>query len=132
MLLSKGELAGFGVGLVVIVVMGIIALSGPFHHINKIHAAAGPTVIGKMVDQTNNISAPFQFSPRNYTLKVGQPITFRNASSVAHTVTARDGSFTSGDIPTGQTWTFTPTTPGKYSYYCAYHAYMTGVITVTR
>lgn len=132
MLLSRAELAGFGMAIAIVVVMGIIALAGPFHHINKTHAAAGPMLIDKMIDLSSSSDVPYQFSPRNFTIKVGQPVTFENVSSTDHTATARDNTFNSGNIGQNQKWVFTPTKAGKIAYYCAYHPYMTGVITVVR
>ena len=131
MLLSRGELAGFGMGLVIIVVMGIIALAGPFHHINKSHPAIGPMLTDKLVN-VNSQDAPWQFAPRDFTIKVGQPVTFRNVSTVDHTVTARDNSFNSQNVAPGASWVYTPTTPGKFAYFCQYHPFMTGVITVVK
>jgi plastocyanin len=132
MLLSKGELSGFGVAIVIVVVMGVIALAGPFHHINKIHAASGPMVYNTIITQPNNPDQMWQFSPRTFTVKVGQPITFRNPSITDHTATARNAAFDSHNIPPGGSWVFTPTQPGTFAYYCAYHAWMTGVLTVVK
>lgn len=132
MLLSKAELAGFGIAIVIVVVMGVIALAGPFHNINKTHAAAGPTIRDNIINVSSNQNAPWQFSPRNFSVKAGQPVIFRNVSSVDHTSTARNRAFDSGNIAPGGSWTFTPTHPGKFAYYCAYHPFMTGVITVTQ
>jgi plastocyanin len=47
-----------------------------------------------------------------------------------HTVTASDGSFNSENLNAGQSWTHTFTTPGTYSYYCSYHAWVKGTIVV--
>jgi plastocyanin len=132
MLLSKGELSGFGIAIVIVIGMGIIALAGPFRHINKTHAASGPMVHNTIVTQPNNPNQMWQFSPQNFTVKVGQPVTFSNPSNVTHTVTARDASFDSKDIASGGSWVYTPTTAGKFAYYCAYHPWMTGVITVVK
>ena len=132
MLLSKAELAGFGMAIVVVVIMGIISLAGPFHHINKIQAAGGKTLSDNIVNVASNQNAPWQFSPRNFTVKVGQTVTFRNISSVDHTATALNHSFDSANIAPGGSWVYIPSHAGKFSYYCAYHPFMTGVITVVK
>ncbi len=54
-----------------------------------------------------------------------------NKDSVAHTVTANDKKFNTGDIAAGKTVTFTaPSSPGSYPYICTIHQYMTGMLTV--
>jgi plastocyanin len=73
----------------------------------------------------------FSFSPGTITVSPGEKVTVMNKDSVAHTVTATDKKFTTGDINPGNTGTFTaPTTPGRYSYYCMIHQYMTAVLVV--
>ena len=71
------------------------------------------------------------FSPANIKLVVGvnNTVTFLNQDSAIHTVTALDGSFDSGDIAAGGSWTHT-FAAGSYSYHCIYHSYMQGTITV--
>lgn len=71
------------------------------------------------------------YSPSSMTLLVGvnNTVTFLNQDSVKHTVTASDGSFDSGDILPGGSWTHT-FAAGTYSFHCVYHSYMKGTITV--
>ncbi len=71
------------------------------------------------------------YSPNSITLVVGvnNTVTFVNQDSTKHTVTALDGSFDSGDILPGGSWTYT-FAAGTYSYHCIYHSYMTGTIKV--
>ena len=42
----------------------------------------------------------------------------------------RGGSFDSGNLSSGQSFSFSFSTPGYYSYACQYHAGMTGTIVV--
>ncbi len=72
------------------------------------------------------------FAPSSVTLVAGvnNTVTFVNQDSVIHTVTADDGSFNSGDIQPGQSWTHTFAV-GTYTYHCIYHSsWMKGTITV--
>ncbi|MEE8600184.1 cupredoxin domain-containing protein [Euzebya tangerina] len=65
------------------------------------------------------------------TVPPGSPIQITNADGVPHTVTATDGQFDTGEIAGGATATLTaPTAPGQYSFFCAIHPSMTGVLTV--
>jgi plastocyanin len=73
----------------------------------------------------------FSFSPSKITVTPGEKVTVTNKDSVAHTVTANDKKFNTGDISPGKTVTFTaPSSPGSYPYICTIHQYMTGMLTV--
>jgi plastocyanin len=72
----------------------------------------------------------FAFSPQKVTIPVGGSVTWTNSDEVAHTATASDNSFDSGNMATGQSWTHIFTKAGKYAYICTYHPNMTGTITV--
>ncbi len=57
-------------------------------------------------------------------------------ASFPHTVTADDGSFDSGTLNGGQSFSYTFEQPGEYPYYCALHGApggvgMAGTVTVT-
>jgi plastocyanin len=75
--------------------------------------------------------ANFAFAPANLTVKVGGTVTWTNTDGATHTVTANDGSFDSGSLATGATFSQTFAKAGTYTYACAIHASMTGTITVT-
>jgi len=77
-------------------------------------------------------SVSISFSPLQVTLVVGvnNTVTWVNNDNAAHTITAKDGSFGSGNIGSGASYTHTFTTPGTYTYYCAYHLWMVGTVVV--
>ena len=66
----------------------------------------------------------FQYQPAQLNVKPGDTVTFRNDDIYAHTVTADDGSFNSGLIPGGKTWTLKITQPGTIAYHCIPHPNM--------
>jgi plastocyanin/outer membrane murein-binding lipoprotein Lpp len=73
------------------------------------------------------------YLPANITVVVGvnNTVIWTNSDSVFHTVTATDGSFNSGTIFSGQSWSHTFTQRGTYSYYfCQYHPWMKGTVIV--
>ncbi len=73
------------------------------------------------------------YEPANITVVLGvnSTVVWRNLDNVIHTVTATDKSFDSGDIKAGASWNYTFTKPGKYDYYCIYHAaWMKGTVVV--
>ena len=74
----------------------------------------------------------FAFSPASITVKPGATVTVTNKDSVAHTVTASNGGFNTGDIQPGASATFTaPNSAGSYPYICSIHQYMTGTLIVS-
>jgi plastocyanin len=70
------------------------------------------------------------FSPSSITINVGDTIVWTNYDSASHTVTSNDGTFDSGSITNGNTFSFTFTSAGTFDYYCAPHPGMTGSVTV--
>jgi amicyanin len=77
--------------------------------------------------------ANYAFAPAALTVKVGQTVTWTNEDSAPHTVTVASGpqTFSSPELKKGDTYSFTFTRPGTYSYYCAVHPSMTAAVTVT-
>jgi len=71
------------------------------------------------------------FAPAQVSAEVGDTIEWTNADFVAHTATARDGTF---DImlPPNATGTFVLKTVGAIDYYCRVHPNMTAQITVSK
>lgn len=66
----------------------------------------------------------FQYQPAQLNVKPGDTVTFRNDDIYDHTVTANDGSFNSGLIPGGKTWTLKITQAGTIAYHCTPHPNM--------
>ncbi|HJT53731.1 MAG TPA: DUF2231 domain-containing protein [Candidatus Angelobacter sp.] len=66
----------------------------------------------------------FQYQPAQLKVKLGETVEFRNDDIYSHTVTADDGSFNSGLIPSGKTWTLKITQPGTIAYHCIPHPNM--------
>jgi plastocyanin len=91
-------------------------------------AAAGSVLMPEGVGSNTQLN----YSPSTITVVIGQnnTVTFQNKDVVTHTVTATDGSFNSGDIHAGGSWTYTFTTAGNFTYYCIYHSWMRGTVRV--
>ncbi|HXX72084.1 MAG TPA: multicopper oxidase domain-containing protein [Candidatus Acidoferrales bacterium] len=72
------------------------------------------------------------FSPPTITVVIGvnNTVIWTNDDSAEHTVTATNNSFNSGYIEPGQSFTYTFTTPGTYTYYCTIHPWMKGTVIV--
>jgi plastocyanin len=72
----------------------------------------------------------YAFSQQSLTIEAGSTVTFTNRDEVGHTVTAKDGTFDSGLLSTGKSYTATFSKPGTYVVYCKPHPKMTATIIV--
>jgi plastocyanin len=72
------------------------------------------------------------YSPENVTVVIGvnNTVTWVSHSLSFDTVTSVDGTFDSGSIAPGQTFSHTFTSPGTHRYLCIYHPWMVGSVTV--
>ena len=73
----------------------------------------------------------FTFQPTNLTVASGAKIVARNEDGTAHTLTADDRSFGTGNIEGKAQKELIVSKAGQISYKCDIHQYMTGVIQVT-
>ncbi len=71
------------------------------------------------------------FTPNQLSVAAGTTVTWTNAGQRPHTVTAEDGSFNSGTLNSGDTFSVNFDTPGTYRYICEFHNGMEVVIIVT-
>ncbi|HIF37463.1 MAG TPA: BspA family leucine-rich repeat surface protein [Marine Group III euryarchaeote] len=85
-------------------------------------------------NQSHDISITdnMKFDPEELTISVGDTVTWTNNDGISHTATSTDGpeSFDSGNMGSGDTWSFTFTEAGTYEYKCNYHSSQTGRIIV--
>jgi plastocyanin len=91
-------------------------------------AAADPTSI-TIVDAPRP-QAKWGFAPAARTIQPGTWVTWSNGGQDAHTVTAVDGSFDSGDLDPSEGYSWYFDQPGTFAYLCALHPWMTGQIIV--
>jgi plastocyanin len=71
----------------------------------------------------------FVFEPAQLTVKVGQTVTWTNRDDIPHTVVSA-GKFRSKTLDTDDSFAFTFTTAGDYTYFCSLHPHMKGTIKV--
>ena len=79
----------------------------------------GAPTYSASVDITN-----FAFSPAAAYVLTGGTVTWKNMDPVDHTATDLNGNFDSGHIGTSQTYKFTFTKAGTYTYHCSIHSQM--------
>jgi plastocyanin len=70
------------------------------------------------------------YQPHTVTVEAGDTVTWKNTVLDPHTVTADGGTFNSGVMNGGTTFSVTFTTPGTFDYSCLIHPTMHGVVVV--
>jgi plastocyanin len=80
-------------------------------------------------DDTKVTIDNFTFSPAELTIKVGTTVTWKNQDDIPHTVVSA-GKFRSKALDTDDSYSFTFTAAGDYTYFCSLHPHMTGKIKV--
>jgi len=93
-------------------------------------SAAAPQFVSISVVDLPRAQDQWGFAPATRRIQPGTWVTWSNAGQDAHTITAVDGSFDSGDLypSEGFSWFFAE--PGTFAYDCALHPWMTGTIVV--
>ena len=72
----------------------------------------------------------FSFAPTTLKVRVGTQITWTNRDDIPHTVVEDNKAFKSRVLDTDEKFTFIPTKPGTYQYYCSIHPKMTAKVVV--
>lgn len=119
-----------------LIALGMIAVAGCASGTPKARAPVpGMSVVIHLVS----------FNPQGLQVGSGSAVTWTQQDAGFHTVTSGiastdatgavathpDGTFDSGKLSTGKTFSFTFSTPGVYRYFCQIHpATMRGVVTV--
>ncbi len=116
-----------GVAVLVLLVLGLGACSSSKDNAGT--GAAQSTAGG--AKGTAVAIKNFAFSPNPLQAKVGDPITVTNQDSTAHTITADDHSFDTGNLDGGASKTIQLGAAGTFKYHCNIHNYMTGTLTVS-
>jgi plastocyanin len=74
----------------------------------------------------------YAFAPSAMTINVGGTVTWTNEDQAPHNVTTTSApvAIRGTTMSKGQSWSYTFTTPGRYSYICSIHPDMTATLTV--
>jgi plastocyanin len=70
------------------------------------------------------------FDPDPVKGAAGDTVTWTNQDAMTHTVTADDGSFDSGPLNQGDTFSHAFGAAGSFGYHCEIHPFMTGTVVV--
>ena len=94
-------------------------------------ATESPTSTPGAAGQETSVTIKdFEFTPATVTIKVGGTVTWTNNGPTTHSVTADDGSFDSGNLSQGKTFSHTFQTAGTFSYHCSPHPFMKANVVV--
>jgi plastocyanin len=96
--------------------------------------SSGAFAIGE-VTSVSIVDAPrpqpkWGYAPGTRTIAPGTWVTWSNDGQDAHSVTATDGAFDSGDLAPSEGFSWFFDQPGTFSYVCALHPWMTGKVIV--
>jgi plastocyanin len=72
----------------------------------------------------------FAFHPPQLTVTKGTALKVSNADGTTHTLSARNGNFSTGDLDGGTTATIALHQSGTFRYFCQIHNFMTGTLVV--
>jgi plastocyanin len=81
----------------------------------------------------HNCDQNFAFSPENLTIRTGATVTWLNQNGAVHQIDSDKKTpvaFTSDALGNGESFSFTFTQPGTYTYLCLNHPPMKGTIIV--
>src|SRR5215831_613712 len=70
------------------------------------------------------------YAPNPVSIAVGGTVTWTNNDITTHTATADNGSFSSGNIAPGASFSRTFSTAGSFTYKCTIHPNMVGTVNV--
>jgi plastocyanin len=70
------------------------------------------------------------FNPKRIEIAPAGTVTWTNNDQLVHTITADDGSWDSGPIEPGQSWSHTFAQPGEYAFHCTPHPFMKALVVV--
>ena len=81
--------------------------------------------------ETKTISiAEFRFAPTETTVRLGDTVVWQNRDAFVHTTAADSGGWASGELQRDKRFQLIPHKIGRFSYHCAAHPVMRGVLIV--
>ena len=93
-------------------------------------AAKGGEGAANVANATKAEMRTMVFGPKRIEISAGGTVTWTNNDPLVHTITADDGSWDSGPIEPGKSWSHTFTQPGQFAFHCTPHPFMKSVVVV--
>jgi plastocyanin len=91
----------------------------------QVAPAPAPAAAATRVAMVDN-----RYTPTRLTVAAGTTVTWTNDGAFPHTVSAAGGTFESGTIDPGGSFSHTFDTPGEYAYFCRPHVFIGMAATV--
>jgi plastocyanin len=105
------------------VIAGAVSLS-----VAPVHAAVSHA--SKATIKAVEVNDKYAFAPTAKTVTVGTKVTWKNTTDAPHTVTGKAGWKVDKAFDPSQSTSITFKKAGTYKYFCKYHPWMKGTITV--
>jgi len=70
------------------------------------------------------------FAPNRLEIAAGTTVRWTNNDQLVHTISADDGSWDSGPVEPGKSWSHTFTQAGEFAFHCTPHPFMKAVVVV--
>jgi len=112
------------------VLAGLIALTVGCGSSSPSSPSTGTTGTPVSIVNGSSTLTTTAYSPNPVSVAVGGTVTWTNNDVTAHDATADDGSFRSGTLAPGATFSKTFSTAGTFTYKCTIHPNMVGTVTV--
>jgi plastocyanin len=97
--------------------------------------AVAREAVRPQADAPRSVTVPireYRYAPDRVEIEAGTAVVWVNHDHAIHTATADDGSWSSGAIAEGESWSAVFDEPGTYTYHCGPHPFMRGVVVVKR
>jgi plastocyanin len=117
---------------VALIVASLVFISACASSSSPTTPSSSPSPAGNTVSIVQGASAltTTAFNPNPLTISTGTTVTWMNNDSITHTSTSNGGTWSSGNVAPGGTFSFTFQSAGSFAYHCAIHPGMVGMITV--
>ncbi len=116
--------------LIIAFVVSFFVVAG-FYACSKSSSSGYGSSGGGGTSSSNSVSIKnYAFSAATVTIASGTTVTWTNNDAVTHTVTADDGSFDSGNLVPGATFSHKFSAAGTVNYHCNIHTTMKGSVVV--
>lgn len=102
----------------------LVAMTTPFLLGGVTRVVAEPAVRGQAAAAVS--IQDDTFVPSQVEIDAGGTVAWQHAGQRDHTVTAADGSFDSGTVQSGDSFSHPFSQPGTYRYYCQFHGSASG------
>lgn len=128
-MISFRVLASFFATLVIIAAVAACGKTGP-GNLSSVTPVT-PAVVQPATTAAVKIS-DYAFHPATLKIKVGTTVKWTNRQNIDHTVTANGGSFNSGHLAPGASFSHKFSRTGKFPYHCMIHTFMKATVIVSQ